>query len=276
MTTATIPSTTPLAGAATTPPASFWNTLGAEWSKVATLRSTYLTLGLGLFLSVATTAVASVAMGATNTAWPEEFDPILFSMVGNVFALIVYSVFGVLAVSREYSSGTIRLTLIATPARHKVLFAKLLLVTLTILAFGMLTTIAMFLVGQALLGAYGFPTTTLAETDAQWVVLGLGATMPFFSIIGLALGVLLRSTAGGITTVLGLLWLPQIFGEFMPAWGQEHIISLFPGSALDSMTLGQMMSAPPYSAPPLAALLAATWLFAIVGAAYVAFQRRDA
>ena len=276
MTTATMTSTAARAAATSPRPASFANTLASEWSKMATLRATHITLALGLLLSIATTGLAALAMGASNAEWPAEFDPILFSMVGNVFALIIYSVFGVLAVSREYSSGMIQLSLIATPNRSRVLFAKLLLVSTTTLVFGLLTTVGMFLVGQAVLGAYGLPTASLADSDARWVVLGLGATMPFFPIMGLALGVLLRSTAGGITTALGLLWLPQIFSAFAPMWSREHIISLLPGTALDSLTIGQMMEAPEYSEPLVGALIAGAWLAAAVGAAYLALVRRDA
>src|SRR5438874_11178848 len=97
----------------------------------------------------------------------------------------------------------IRLTLTATPRRGRVFLAKLLLVTLIVLVFGLITTAGIFLLGQAILGSYGLPTTNLANADARWTVLGLGAVMPFFPIIGFALGALLRSTAGAITSVLG-------------------------------------------------------------------------
>lgn len=276
MTSATITSTVTRGAGTTSRTVSFANTLASEWSKMATLRATHLTLALGFLLSVATTGLAAFAFGASNAEWPADFDPILFSMVGNIFALIVYSVFGVLAVSREYASGMIRISLVATPNRSRVLVAKLLLVGGITLVFGMLTTISMFLVGQAVLGAYGLPTATLADADARWVVLGLGATMPFFPILGLAFGVLLRSTAGGITTVLGILWLPQIFSTVAPMWAKEHIISLMPGAALDSLTIGQMLYAPEYSPTAFAAVLVAAWLLAIVGGAFIVLRQRDA
>ncbi|MGE3075469.1 MAG: ABC transporter permease subunit [Dehalococcoidia bacterium] len=257
-------------------PSTFMDALISEWTKLTSLRATYITLGLGVILSIGTTAIAAVGMGASGAEWPEQFDPILFSMVGNVFALITYSVFGVLVVSREYSSGTIRLTLTGTPNRGRVLAAKLLLVSSITLVYGLATTIGMFQVGQALLGAYGYPTSSLAHADARWVVLGLGVTMPFFPILGLAFGFLLRSTAGAITTVLGLLWLPQIFSEVMPVWGREHLISKLPGAGLDSTTIGQMMEAPEYSSFIAGFVIATVWFVAILGAAYFAFTRRDA
>lgn len=276
MTSNTMTAPTPLAVSTPRRQASFWNILSSEWSKMASLRATHITLALGLFLSIGTTALAAFAFGASNAEWPEKFDPILFSMVGNVFALITYSVFGVLAVSREYTSGMMRLTLTATPNRGQVLLAKLVLVGGIMLVFGIITTLGMFLVGQAVLGAYGFPTATLNDGDARWVVFGLGATMPFFPLMGLAIGVLLRSTAGAITTVLAVLWLPQIFSEFISSWLQENVISLLPGSALDSSTLGNVVESPSYTDPLVGAFVAAAWLVAIIGAAYVTLVRRDA
>lgn len=276
MTTASMTSATPIAASASPRPASFSNTLASEWSKLATLRSTHLTLALGLVLSIATTALVSLAIGATTTESPGDFDPVLWSLVGNIFALIIYSVFGVLAVSREYSSGMIRLTLTATPNRSRVLFAKLILVSLIILVFGLITTVGMFLVGQAVLGAYGMPTADLGDADAWRMALGVGATMPFFPIIGLALGVVLRSTAGAITTVLGLLWLPTIFEGLLPIWWRQNVISLLPGSAVDSFTIAHLVDSPSYSDPVVGAAIAGAWLVAAVGAAYIAFLRRDA
>jgi ABC-2 type transport system permease protein len=275
MTTATTTLTTPLANRTAPRPARFANTLAAEWSKLAALRSTYLTLGLGVALSV-TTALVSLALGSTRDSWSADFSPITTSMVGNIWALIVSSVFGALVMSREYAGGLIRLTLAATPRRGRVLAAKLVLVCLITLAFGLLTTVGMFLVGQAILGAYGMPTTDLGDADARRMVFGLGATMPVFPLIGLALGVLLRSTAGAITGVLGLLWLPQIVGQFLPRWWQEHIISRLPGSAVDSITLGHIESSFSYSEPAVGAVIAGVWLGALVGAAYLALLRRDA
>ena len=57
----------------------------------------------GLGLSLAPPRLRR-GVGASNADWPEEFDPSCFDG-RNIFSLIVYSVFGVMAVSREYSSG---------------------------------------------------------------------------------------------------------------------------------------------------------------------------
>jgi hypothetical protein len=108
---------------------------------------------------------------------PADFDPYIFSMVGNAVALIIFSVFGVVTTTREYSSGMIQVTLSALPDRGGVLFAKVLLVTLIIFVFGLATTVGMFLVGQAALGATGLPVVSHADRDARHMVIGPGAVM---------------------------------------------------------------------------------------------------
>jgi ABC-2 type transport system permease protein len=104
----------------------------------------------------------------------------------------------------------------------------------------------------------------------------MAALMPFFPIVGLALGILMRSAAGAITAVLAFLWLPVIFGEVLPTWWQENVISMLPGTAVDSFTLAHVVESPTYVDPLFGVAIASTWLVAILGAAYVSFVRRDA
>ena len=275
MTSATFTSTNSFAATTSARSATFAQTLASEWVKLTSLRSTRLSLGLGFLLSVATTAVAAGALGITQDDWSPDFNPTTTSMVGTIFGLIIYTAFGVMAVSQEYASGAIRVTLTATPNRTRVFFAKLIVVFATVLALGLATTIGMFVAGQAMLGAYGMPTADPTDPDVLRMVLGLGVAMPFFPLIGLAFGFLLRSAAGGITAALGLLWLPQILGQVVPMWFRENVLNLLPSNGVDSITAGHIQNSPAFSDPATGALIAGTWLVTIVAAAYIAFLRRD-
>ena len=103
--------------------AGFGNTLASEWTKLFSVRSTYIMIALGLALSFGLTALVGLAVGSTYDDWSpadrEEFEPIMFSMAGILFGGIVFTVFGVLAASGEYTSGMIRTTLAATPRRWR-------------------------------------------------------------------------------------------------------------------------------------------------------------
>jgi ABC-2 type transport system permease protein len=260
--------------------ARFIDTLASEWTKLTTLRSTYIMLGLSFVLSLTATGLLALAVGNTFDGWSEaqkaSFEPITFAMVGNVIALIMCTVFGVLAVSSEYSSGMMRLSMIATPRRGRVLGAKLLLVFGLTLVMGLATVAGMFLVGQAVLGAYGMPVANLADPDALRMVIGLGAATPLFPVIGLTLGIMLRSAAGAITAALGVLWLPLIFNDMLPIWVQEHILSLLPGSAVDSFTITHIVQSPTDSPPLVGVALVVAWLAGFVGVALSLLRRRDA
>jgi len=255
------------------------NTLTSEWVKLTTLRSTFLTLGAGVVLSIAMTAVVALAVGSTWDSWSLErqtqFAPVLMTMSGNVILLIASAVFGALAVSSEYSNGVIRLTLTATPRRGQVLFAKLLLVFSITLVLGVISTVAMFLVGRAVLESYGISIASLGDTDVQRLVIGLGVATPLFPVFGVALGIILRSTAGAITAAMGLLWLPQVFGELLPS-GPQKVLSLAPQFGADSLTVAHFAESPLYSDPTAGALIVVVWLVAFVGAAYLVLKRRDA
>lgn len=279
MTSETMTNTAALTSSAMDRPATFMNTLTSEWVKLTTLRSTFITLGAGVVLSIAMTAAVALAVGSTWDDWSLErqtqFAPVLMTMSGNVILLIASAVFGALAVSSEYSNGMIRLTLTATPRRGQVLLAKLLLVSSITLVLGVITTVGMFLVGQAVLESYGIPIAGLGDTDVQRLVLGLGVATPLFPIFGVALGVILRSTAGAITAVMGMLWLPQVFGELLPS-GPQKLLSFAPQSGADSLTVAHLAESPLYSDPAAGVVIVVVWLAAFVGAAYLALKRRDA
>jgi ABC-2 type transport system permease protein len=271
---------TTAASASTARAARFTDTLASEWSKLFSLRSTYIMLALGLLLSFGMTALVASTVGSTFDDWAPgdqaAFEPIMFSIVGIVFGGIVFAVFGVLASSGEYSSGMIRLTLTATPKRWRVLAAKALVVFFVITVFSALTIVGMFLLGQAILGSYDMPTASLSDPDARRAIIGLSLTGAFFPLIGLALGFLLRSTAGGVTAVLAILWLPEIFGGLLPLWWRENVLSLLPGSALDAAVIGHFVDSPTYLDPVAGGLVAAGWLVAFLGGAGLALIRRDA
>lgn len=279
MTTETMTNTPARTSGATMRPTTFMHTLTSEWVKLTTLRSTFITLGAGVVLSVAMTAVVALAVGSTWDSWSPErqaqFAPVLMTMSGNVILLIASAVFGALAVASEYSNGMIRLTLTATPRRGHVLLAKFLLVGSITLVLGVITTVSMFLVGRAILDSYGISIPGLGDSDVQRLVLGLGVATPLFPIIGVALGVILRSTAGAITAVMGTLWLPQLFGELLRTRA-EKLLSLAPQSGADSLTVAHYAESPLYSDPAVGVFIVAVWLAGFVGAAYLLLKRRDA
>jgi len=101
-------------------------TLHAEWTKLRTVASTgWLLLGAAV-LTVAVGTAADAA--ATCPAGGCQADPAKLSLTGVQAGQAIVAVIAVLAISNEYSTGMIRVTLTAMPRRLTVLAAKAALV----------------------------------------------------------------------------------------------------------------------------------------------------
>ncbi len=257
----------------------FGATLASEWSKLWSVRSTWISVGLALLLPIGLAALLGTTIGATADEpqmQMDGFDPVLFSLPGSIFTLILLSVLGVMFVSNEYSSGMIRLTLTVTPQRGRVLAAKALIILVVTLVVGIIATVGMFLVSQALFAAYDLPSVSLDDPDALRAVAGVSLTSPVFPLIGLAFAFLLRSTAGAITAVLGTVFLPDIIGLLLPQWWQENVLVYLPAAASDAISIGHLEQLPfaLEIGPAIAAVVA--WVVAFLALAYVSLLRRDA
>lgn len=262
-------------------PPGFAATLASEWTKIISVRSTWITLALAFILSIGTTALISLVVGLTFDDWaPQEqatFDPITFPFVGLLFGMIVFTVLAVNIVTSEYGSGMMSLSLQATPRRGRVLAAKLLLASVVTLVGGVVTMLGMFFVAQMIFASFDMPSVGLMDDDVPRAILGTALLLPLFPLIGATLGFILRSTAGAITAVLALLWVPEIIGAFLPRWWRENVLSLLPGPAADSLTLSHIMDSPSHlDSMPLAAAIVVAWLVIFISGAYMALTRRDA
>ncbi|MGE5595076.1 MAG: ABC transporter permease [Hyphomicrobiales bacterium] len=257
----------------------FANVLASEWQKFTSLRSTWITLGLGVGLAIAMTVLMSTAIGGS---WdPEnkmyaEFNPITWSMDATLIATIAFSVLGVSIAAGEYTSGMIRLTLMATPRRGSILAAKTLIVGVATAVAGLFSVAVMFLAAQAIYGSYNMPTASMSDPEALRLVIGMGALAAAFPMLGVAFGFILRSTVAGITSILALSFVPDFLGGLFPAWWQENIISFLPSQAIRALTVGTVVDSPRYQEPAVAAVALAAWVAAALAGAYLVIKKRDA
>jgi len=89
-----------------------------EWIKLRSLRSTWLTLAI----AVAASAGIALTIGSSSTTSGGMF--VGNTLVGMLIGVLLIGVVGVLAMTSEYTSGTIRATFAAAPRRLRVLAAK--------------------------------------------------------------------------------------------------------------------------------------------------------
>lgn len=252
----------------------------SEWTKLSSLRATRVQLWLAVVLSPALSAFAALIVGLTHHDWKPadvaDFEPIGFSLVGTLLGGIVFVVLGVRAVTAEYGSGMIRLSLTATPRRERLLAAKVAVVGLVTLVAGTVMTVAMFVIAQRIYAGYGVPSAGLGDGDALRAVLATSVLSPLLPLFALALGFMLRSTAGALTSVLGIMFVPMIVGALVPQSWQDHVLIYLPGAASDAIAFGHLPDAPHGLSPAVAVLVLLGWTALFLGGAWAALERRDA
>ncbi len=177
-----------------------------EWIKMRTLRSTRWALAGGM---AATVALGTVAGCSTRSV---TGDPTSNVLSGVVLGQVITGVLGALAMTGEYSSGLIRVTLAAVPRRRLVLLAKAAVYGVTLLAAGEITMFASFLLGTAVLRP-SVPHPSLSEGPVLRAVAMTGAYLALTGLTGLGVGAILRHSAAAVATLVGGLFvLPVIIG----------------------------------------------------------------
>ena len=251
----------------------------AEWTKLRSARALYVQIGLAIVLGIGLSALICLAVASSwskmSPADQADFHSVLISLSGTGFADIVLVVTGVTLVSSEYTSGMVRLTMTVTPNRLRVFFAKVIVVTLVIWAISIVFVLGAFLAGQTVLSTHaGVPTASLGDSDAQRAIIATWLTTPVFPLIGAALGAILRSTASAITTTLALVFIPAIFGGFLPDSWQKHVLAYLPTNAGDALQRADHNYLT-YISPEAAIITLIAWLAAFFIAASLFLQRRD-
>jgi ABC-type transport system involved in multi-copper enzyme maturation permease subunit len=197
----------------------------SEWAKLATIRSTRWTLAAAGLV----TPVLAVFVGLTGSLQPDDTE-LGGSLTGVVLAQLLVGVFGILVVSTEYTTGTIRLTLTACPRRRAVLAAKALVVVALTLPVGLAGATVAYVVGRALL-----PPGTHPPGDPWPALAGVALCLAATALVGLALGTAVRRTAGAVGALVALTLLPPLVG---PLFGslQRWVVGATPTATLQKLT----------------------------------------
>jgi ABC-2 type transport system permease protein len=251
--------------------------LAAEWIKLRSVRSTYLTLAFAAAAAIVIGYLVThtdVTDWATKTAQAKAaFDPVGDSFTGLGLAQLAFGTLGVLVVSSEYATGLIRTTFTADPRRRTVLAAKAAVAGALSLAAGEAIAFATFFTGQQALSA-GHLQVTLAHPGVLRGVLAAGFYLAVMAWAGLGLGTLIRHTAGAITTVTAVVFLlPKIIHALPAPWNVQA------GKYTLDLAAQQMIAQHPqpgyFGAGP-SCLIVAAYAAAALAAAAILITRRDA
>ena len=245
--------------------------LASEWIKFRSVRSTYWSLLVAVVTPIAVSALVGFAFAHQPASAGPPPDPLLPEVLSLEYAVIAVSVMGVLAFSTEYSTGLIRTTFAATPRRRAVLAAKAVVLGTVTLAAGELVAFVSFFLVQAVLAGH-HQGVSLSRPGVPGAVLAAGLLLCVCALLGLALGAIIRHTAGGIAATIAVIVLPGIVALLPPPWSgrlgrftlveaARQVTALHPAANLFS--------------PGLSLLVVLAWPAAGLAAAAVLITRRD-
>ena len=244
--------------------------LRSELFKMRTTRATKIVVACAIVVPMAINILTSI-FGFNNG---NVGDSVLAN-VGLATPLVglLFGVVGVLCSTQEYSQGTIRITLVATPKRIKVWIAKIL--TVIIISVGStLILITTCLVPMKFILEQRNITFELIGPDIR-VIPSMVLLVSLLSILGLSLGLIFKSSPGAISALV--LWPTIIEGlvfgllsiildkdvfRWAPIQNGFQLVSVFQSSDSNSWPIS------------LAYFSGFVMVFCLIGG--VLFSRRDA
>lgn len=255
----------------------FGHMVASEWLKLRSVRSTYWTVLATLVVSVGLSGLLALALVSSWDRLPARdramFDPTSYAMTGTNIGLLVLSVLGVLTMTSEYSTGTIRASLAAVPDRTRFLAAKALVLCAVAFVVGQISAFASFLLSQLFFTARDLDVP-LSEPGVLRAVSGCGLYLTLVTLLAFGIGVLLRHTAAAITSIVGLMFVIPIIAAFLPGEGGLTLRRLIPSQAGSAVTVVDPNET--YLAPLPGLLVFCCYLAAVLVPAYLLFLRRDA
>lgn len=202
-------------------PAGLSGVARAEWVKLTSVRSTWITLTVTVLLGVGVgTLISGLAASrySTDHHLRLNWDPTAVSFRALVIAQLAIAVLGTLVITSEYGTGLIRTSLAAVPSRRRFLAAKASVFTAVALVVGEVTAFAAFLLGQAAIGTSA-PHATLGQPGVLRAVIGAGLYLAAIGLVSVGIGTLVRNTAAGISAMVALLFvLPGLVQALPSSW----------------------------------------------------------
>ncbi|GII61130.1 ABC transporter permease [Sphaerisporangium krabiense] len=260
---------------------------GAEWVKLRSVRSTYYVLGVALLIVALTALLSLQAVSAWDAASPElraRWRGITAEEYFLPFVQLVIGVLGVLTITSEYASGMVGAALLAVPRRGRLLAAKAVVLAAVSFAAGVVVLSGVAAAAGWVRGDRPIPGFEASFTQQVPLLVCMGLSVTVVALVAFGLATLTRSTAGAVVAVAGLTFvLPTLALGFLPEPWNVRLARILPANLPDQLAgvapdpdIPQGPFARSGGLPPLAALaVAVAYVVVTLGAAAVAFSRRD-
>lgn len=257
--------------------------LASEWLKLRTVRGVLISGAVVLAGVAAMTLLAWYFVETWDALTPERRAASAMSpleLTAAQLAELCAGIVGVLAATTEYGDGSLRLTLLAQPRRARVVLAKAVTVAGSGLVAGAVAVVGTYLATRAIIGPRSIEGVTgpsdrsSATLLAAWV-----AIVAVMGLVGLGLGLWLRSTAGAITIMALVMFVVPIVAQAVPdpvgSWIRSLVPDALPGRVAgftnaENSVFGDMLP------PAAAAALMIAYPLVLVGIGLFCLRRRDA
>lgn len=248
--------------------------LATERIKLFTTRSPWWCALLTLAVTVGFAALITGASDGPSSVATTQF--------GYQFGLPVIMVLAALSVTTEYRFGTMRTTFQAIPNRAAALLAKTTVVAVLALVIGEISAFGSWGIANVLK-----PSADLALTSsADWInVAGVGLVYALAAVVAIAVGLLIRHSAGAIALLMiyglaveNLIRLIPNVGDDIYKWLPFNVANKFLTG--DGAGRGAAMEGPPLSTSTLGTWWAlayfAAFAFVMLAIAITVTKKRDA
>ncbi len=222
--------------------------LTSEWTKIRSVRSTLWSL---LAYVVASIGFSAIVAAVISNTWDQPGNQegharLLADPTGVIFGAgfgigqLAICVLGVIVITSEYSTGAIRSSLLAVPRRIPMLAAKAAVFAVIDLLVSAITVFVVFFMSTAILRSH--VSVTLSQPGVTRAVVGGILYLTVLGLFALAVGGLIRHTAGAIATVIALVLVVPPLISLIPGTIANHVHGYLPTVA--GQLIGQSSQLP--------------------------------
>ena len=195
----------------------------SEWTKLHSLRSTRWSLVVAEILTIGLPLLFATVVG-THWAHMSPRDranrhPLDIALAGVNLSQLAIAVLGVLIITGEYSTGMIRASFTAVPKRLPVLWAKLGVYAVVVAVLAVPSVLLAFWGSQQVLAQHHILQISLSSPGVARSVLGGAAYLVVLGMFAMAIGAIIRNTAGGIATFAAIFFvIPPLMNVLPTSW----------------------------------------------------------
>jgi ABC-2 family transporter protein len=237
--------------------------LRSEWTKLWSVRFGAWCTAVFVFVVL---ALGLLAAATTQTA-PEADLAVEGALTGFGFGQLVLVVFGILAVTSEFGTGSALVSFIAVPRRVRVLIAK----TVVVGGWAALLSAVLAVLCAVAASRFTYVAGGISLTDPTVLrVLGLQvAVATLITVLAVGVGTVVRSSAGSVGAGTALVFFAPLLVALAPDWAARS------AKAMPALRVGRDTFLAESTTWQVGTAITAGWALALWILGAVLLERRD-